>query len=353
MTAHSPYLADLAEGRETIVNWERLVQNIVDEYEKQMGIIHRIQKDAIQNGWDARIQQKGEEWSFTFELFRERDGLVYLTMTDSGTHGLTGSVLSPEEMEFDLPSSERWGRFESLAFTKVEEEAAIGARGQGKFIFVGASKDNAIYYDSLREDNTYRLGARAVIERTHSRVNHWDEDEGRILLHKRFPSLKPLSNIGTRVIIVNPIDDLLQSIKNDSLIDMIADTWWEIIQKYNGTIIVKDGKKELRVQVPAYIANMPVEDTDRLKVWIRENDAVQGSAGERYRIKRLHLVWQSPEKDHPDIRGIAVQRSGMKVCALEPPRDLPKDISDGIYGYIQFDRDLDRLMAERGVSHSL
>jgi len=35
----------------------------------------------------------------------------------------------------------------------------------------------------------------------------------------------------------------------------------------------------------------------------------------------------------------------MKVCTIDPPRDLPKDMSDSISGFIEFDADLDRLMA--------
>lgn len=353
MTMQEVTAIDLAEGRETAINWHRLLKNIVDEYGKQQGIVHGVQKDAVQNGWDARSHHKGDGWSFIFQLHREQNGSfpVYVSMMDTGTHGLTGRVLIPEEMESDLPPEERWGRFQSLAFTKEEEEGAIGARGQGKFIFIGASKQRCIYYDSLREDGTYRAGVHGVVSRTSSRVHHWDEDNGRDLLKERFPSLTPLSEVGTRVIIVDPIDELLEALNDESLANMVSDTWWEIIQKHDATIVIRGDDKEWKAEVPSYLSEIPTEDTDGAKVWHRENDSIEVPGG-NYRVKRLHLVWQDPEAVPSSVRGIAVQRSGMKVCIEEPPRDLPNELSDGVYGYIQFDNGLDRLMAvAEGVTH--
>jgi hypothetical protein len=351
MTIQSPYTEDLLGGRETTINWQQLVQNIVDEYEKHQGIVHGVQKDAVQNGWDARSHPKGEGWSFTIQLHRESKGLVYVSMTDTGTHGLTGRVLTSQEMEADLPAYERWGRFESLAFTKEEEEGAIGARGQGKFIFVGASKINQIYYDSLREDGTYRLGSRAVIGKTSSPVKTWEEGAGRDLLVKRFPSIEPLATFGTRVIIVEPIDELVEAINDGTLARAISDTWWEIIEKFSAKIIIKGENVELEATLPQHIRTMPEEDMNGFKVWLRENDTVDVS-GEKPRIKRLHLVWGPLEEVPSQIRGVSIQRSGMKICIEDPPRDLPREMADGIYGYIQFDNDLDKLMAmAESVTH--
>lgn len=82
----------------------------------------------------------------------------FFTMTDSDTCGLTGPVLDLKDYEQDLPENYHWARFESFAFTKTSPDA-IGARGQGKFIFLCASKLYTMYYDSLRDDGVYRLGA--------------------------------------------------------------------------------------------------------------------------------------------------------------------------------------------------
>src|SRR5262245_5985089 len=142
-----------AEARSTVINWRQLVQNIKDQYIQHASVTDGVQKDAIQNGWDARTKKNGRGWRIRFQL-NTSSKPNWFSFTDSGTYGLTGRILRPEELEADLPAHERWGRFENLAFTKghAEERAALGARGQGKFIFVAASENLRILYDTLRAD---------------------------------------------------------------------------------------------------------------------------------------------------------------------------------------------------------
>jgi len=155
--------SDLSTARSTTTNWKNQLGAIVDGYRQYHSVTHGVQKDAVQNGWDARVNKKSpQNWSIVFELIEEKGGNTYFTMTDAGTTGLTGSVLKPEQLLEDLPVEERWGRFENLAFTKNEEEEAIGARGRGKFIFVGASENSEILYDTLRSDDIYRFGFRTI-----------------------------------------------------------------------------------------------------------------------------------------------------------------------------------------------
>ena len=155
------YLAGV-EWRRTVRNWPEDVRAIVDGYRAYTTISHAVQKDAIQNGWSVRKNGKGAGWGFTFELL-EAVGKKFLIMADNGTKGLTGKVLTPEEYDNDLPGDERWGRFEGVAFTQPRAERTLGSRGRGKFIFVGASKEHTILYDTLREDGSYRFGFRTVI----------------------------------------------------------------------------------------------------------------------------------------------------------------------------------------------
>jgi hypothetical protein len=147
--------------RRTVRNWPADIKAVVDGYRAYTYIAHAVQKDAIQNGWSARTNKKGLNWTFTFEL-KETPDPKYLLMTDTGTTGLTGRVLKPEEYELDLPAEEKWGRFEGVAFTQPRSDRTLGSRGRGKFIFVGASKQNTILYDTLRNDGTYRFGFRSV-----------------------------------------------------------------------------------------------------------------------------------------------------------------------------------------------
>jgi hypothetical protein len=102
---------DLSRARSTVINWPVQVESIVDGYRGYRGISHGVQKDAIQNAWDARKDRKhANDWSISFELLKSKGGRRYFTITDKGTTGLTGKVLEPEELENDLPPIERWGR---------------------------------------------------------------------------------------------------------------------------------------------------------------------------------------------------------------------------------------------------
>jgi hypothetical protein len=116
-------------------------------------------------------------------------------MTDSNTLGLTGPVLEHvEDYEEDLQEDYHWARFESFAFTK-ESLDAIGARGQGKFIFLSASKKHLMYYDSLRDDGIYRVGGtratRTGCPILPSKGEKWEGDYGAEQLNKRC-GLEPL-----------------------------------------------------------------------------------------------------------------------------------------------------------------
>src|SRR3990172_6759748 len=134
---------DLSTARSTVINWPNQFMAIIDGYRGFKGVPHGVQKDAIQNSWDARKdKKKGRGWSLRIEVGHSKSGRVFLCITDRGTTGLTGRVLKPEELQEDLPAVERWGRFENVAFTKDPSEGALGSRGRGKFIFVGASKVN-------------------------------------------------------------------------------------------------------------------------------------------------------------------------------------------------------------------
>ena len=113
-----------APFQERTTNYKQLAQNIADDYGYSHSplsecISHGIQKDAIQNGWDAcetktknYIQQN---WAFEFEL-NEIQGSQILMLTDYGTCGLTGNLTSDDLKKLgkaaeELPENERWARW--------------------------------------------------------------------------------------------------------------------------------------------------------------------------------------------------------------------------------------------------
>jgi len=337
------------EVRRTVRNWPEDVRAIVDGYRSYATIPHAVQKDAIQNGWSARINKKGKGWSFTFELL-ETDERKFLLMTDQGTTGLTGRVLTPEEYEMDLPPEERWGRFEGVAFTQPRAERTLGSRGRGKFIFVGASKEYTILYDTLRNDGIYRFGFRTVIK-TESPVAAYDGEEGRQKLREMTRNLiEPLSALGTRVIIVNPIDELVEDIKKGRFLRYIGETWWEIILKYDATIKVKAGGRENTATIPEEF-DLKEEDSRNVRVWIKRNQRLPAGFRE-IRIKTLHIVYRSDGTVPEDIRGIAIQRDGMKIYTIEPRYMMQREIAERLYGYINFDADTEEdLLQDEGIEH--
>ncbi len=334
--------------RRTVRNWPEDVRAIVDGYRAHTTVSHAVQKDAIQNAWSAKKNKKGRGWSFTFELVEAKDR-KFLLMTDEGTTGLTGRVLAPEEYEMDLPGKERWGRFEGVAFTQPRAERTLGSRGRGKFIFVGASKELTVLYDTLRDDGSYRFGFRTVI-RTESPIAAYDGEDGKWKLREMTGNLiQPLSSVGTRVIIVGPLDELVHDIKSGRFLRYIGETWWEIMQKYDSTIKVKAGGREQVAGIPKEF-DLRDEDSKKFKVWIKKNQRiVAGFRG--IRIKNLHIVYNADGSVPEDMRGVAIQRDGMKICAIEP-RYMGREIAERLYGYINFDPDTEEVLLEdEGIEH--
>ena len=336
------------ETRPTIIDWQNLLGQIIGGYLEFRGIAHGLQKDGIQNGWDARRYKKGTGWFFAFELI-DCGKNTFLTMTDRGSTGLTGRVLTEDEMQSDLSERERWARFESLAFLKEPTGATLGARGRGKFIFVGSSKQRTILYDSLREDGTYRFGLRFV-KKTSSRVAAFDERSGKKKLADMTGGrINPLTEVGTRVIIVDPIDEVVGSLRDGSFLRFIGETWWEIIKKYNAKIAVRLNGKELMAKPPPEF-EFPEVDSRIYRVWIKENKKVT-AAGQEFKIKKLHIISNRKEPVPDDIKGISIQRGGMKICSVEP-RYLPEEIAETIYGYITLDKNTEQhLREDEGVEH--
>lgn len=350
---------DLTQTHSTIINWPNQVRQIVDGYRSYHCIAHGVQKDAIQNSWDARkdkINAKG--WEIEFELIENKD-LNLFSFTDRGTTGLTGRILLPEDLEKDLPVVEKWGRFENVAFTKDPSEHALGARGRGKFIFVGASDYAAkttdgknisklILYDTLREDGVYRFGFRTIIT-TDSRIQAFEGNEaiGKI---KELTNglLKPLKDVGTRVVIVDPLKELIDDVKNNNFIKYIEETWWEIIQDFKATIKVKIGTKINHAKLDKHFL-FPEKDSKRFKTWFKKE--VKLPQAPNYKVKNVVIVYDTENNIPEDLRGIFIQRGGMKVCAIQAT-GTERAIVNSIYGYINFDEKLDQeLQKDEGIEH--
>lgn len=328
-----PRILDFTKGRSRPANYISICRTIADSY--PLGIPHGVQKDAVQNGFHTATGSKTRPLEFTFELIKNGKG-IFFTMTDSNTKGLTGEVLKIENYD-RLKESDHWARFEGFGFTTPNPDA-IGARGQGKFIFLAASKDHLMYYDSLREDGTYRLGATQATEMDCPML-HWDGEEGRNIL-KELTDLEPLSRTGTRIIIVNPIKELVNEIKNGGFIYGIEETWFRAIEKGRLRVQIKGSDGTKAAKTPKLFP-IPPRDTANIKVWHKKNDEVRLLSGECFRIKHLQIGYKKGGQIPERLRGVAIIHNNMKITSISI-EGVPLDITNSIYGFVEFDHNLDR-----------
>ncbi len=339
------------DGRQRPTNYIQICHNIADSYPQ--GTPHGVQKDAIQNGIDA-VKGKGP-LKVHFELIRNMKG-CFFTITDSNTTGLSGPVLDIDEYDSNLSEDANWARFESFAFTKSRTDA-IGARGQGKFIFLNSSKDYTMYYDTFRDDGVYRLGgtqAQAVgcPILPPSDEEPWEGKRGAIELMERC-GLEPLSIPGARIIIVDPIDDLLTELQKGKFIQAIQETWVRAIEKNRAIITVSDGENSIEVKLPQPYP-LPNKDSIEHKVWILgknfEDNDIKLSSNEHFKIKRFHAVYLNTSKVPDYMRGIAIIHFGMKICSLEPTL-FPPHVRERVTGFIELDDLLDKELRKGENQH--
>jgi hypothetical protein len=340
-------IKDILKGettRERAVNFIQLAKNIVEDY--KYGMPHGVQKDALQNGWDAvdgpaTRNNVSSNWGFEFELTTTSSGVKIFTLTDKGTTGLTGNMTSKDEYSAEsLPQDEKWARWESLAFAK-SGKSDLGARGQGKMVFIVASKDHCIFYDSLRKDGTYRFGGTQATDRG-CPVFHHDGDEGKRKL-KDMLGLEPIENKGTRVIIYNPSDELIQTVESGEFLSFIEETWWPLILKFEAKITLKYGDFEKTAQVPDFFPIAEnLKETETFRTWIVDNKKIK-SLGSEYKIKHIKIAYNENEEKPERFQGIACFRGGMKVATIDFPilRLRPH-----VFGYVEFEDTVDEKLRE-------
>ena len=137
------------------------------------------------------------------------------------------------------------------------------------------------------------------------------------------------------------VDELIEDIKSGAFLEMISETWWGIIQKFKAQISLKCGSKVHTAEIPSEM-QLAEQDTADRKVWIRKNDVIPLNGGS-LRVKRLHAEFVKGRALPEHMRGIALQRGHMKICS-ERFWYAPRDISQAVCGYIEFDRELDQEM---------
>lgn len=327
---------------ERATNYIQLAKNYVDSYPSSS---HGVQKDAVQNGWDVKIEDTKkfiqENWKLEFELIKVKDRIPALAMRDYGTWGMTGNLTAKDvKSSKALPPEERWARWESLAFGK-ESSGLLGARGQGKLVFLNASKIHSIFYDSLRADGSYRFGGTTAKENG-CPINHLDGRIAKERIRKTL-GLGSIQTQGTRVIIMDPIDELVESIKSGEFLSFIQESFWPIFFKYQGIIRIKYDGQTFTAEIPnIFPITSRLRETDKFKIWVKERLPIKYE-GKKYFIKRICIACNLEKEVSEIFQGVACFRNSMKIVSVDFP---DRSLRDKVYGYVEFDEQAERLLKE-------
>ena len=368
------------------------VVNIIDAY--KMGALRALAQEPVQNALDA-VRPGQKTVAVEYRLLRRVSiaGEIchLLTVTDRGTTGLRGPIVSAADLEarnYQLKPEENWAAFEAQGYTK-ENEDALGSRGQGKAAFLyhshvpGESRRMTMLYDTLLEDGEYRLGMRFArpVDQVMS-PPLYDEAARRAIRGEQYAleggltiplSLEPLGDIGTRIIVPHIDDELVAALgSNGELARFLQRCWWRAVQigKLRIRVINEVDSIEVEIKAPSWWRSLP---RVRGKPSSRGNwrDLRDGSRacfwgdiafGDGHRIRRLVLLHNEDLQDdeigreHPEYAGIQILRGSQWIETRGARQDfgdfIPRDKRPGFRGFVEFDRGTDsRLRAAELSQH--
>lgn len=323
-----------------IKNDARDIEAIADEYKTKIRheqwLADGLQKDAIQNSWDARIDKKhGKGWECGFSLINIGSE-VFLCISDSGTTGLNGTKFSTENELVEILNENERG--EDLAYflnsnwsAKISEEG--GNRGRGKTLFLAGSRDKKIFFDSLRlSDKVYLFGELYLDTDKQVKFKIYFDNEGKKKIREIMKDgLAPLNEPGTRIFIINPDNSLKQTINTGVVLSFISNSSWERIRKYQARIFIEINGEKKYVPLPQWY------ESELRDVSEKEFPPEVIKSGTEYKIKRLVLRY-TPSGDLPEaIRGIAIQRDGMTIERLSADDLVHEEGMSNIYGWIEME----------------
>ena len=324
------------DNQETLVtlpsNYTKRVEQIINEYNSTgRGLVHGFQKDAIQNSVGARQTSSWNGWRCSIDLIENRCG-KFLCITDSGTAGLTGPNLEIEEIARMCDANENFPedwRLARISCNNVSGNLSIGAGlfGIGKTLYSAASKPSVCkyYFESLTAGFGYRCN---VNDKNKSRSEGaYEGEKGKDYIRSK-TGLEPIDHIGTRIIICDPKEEIIESINNGEMKRAIQETWWRIIPFHSDPSTGIFLKKE-KIKIPDqyldsnYDSNFFYEDDTSVNVLPDFN----------LRTKKVGF-FICKELDE-DLRGFYFYRRGMKIGQINLNDIVPKSISDRYFGYIE------------------
>ena len=350
-------------------NMVQVVENIVQGY--SMGAIRALAQEPVQNSKDAKNSSTAH---VEYRIHDRGEAGFMLTVTDCGTRGLGGPILTQEDIEQRdgiLEDGNDWAAFEGQGYTKANE-LALGSRGQGKAAFLynsditrdSGQRRMAIIYDTLLANGQYRLGVRYA--RPNDRVGTpplMDQDACAAIQSEEFEidqefkyplQLPALEDVGTRVVVPHLSREALDAFHSRELDKWLQLLWWRAIQTRAVRIAMVDENGQQRtITVPKWWEGEPWQDSPLLSnMYMVSNVPVPDFEG--FRIKRLVLLHDPELRAHkhlydpsePEFDGVQVMR-GMQWIETRSSRSdfdqhIPREFRAGFRGFVEFEMRLDK-----------
>lgn len=296
-----------------------------------VNLTNGFQKDDIQNHQGARKSKKWDNWKCDISIIKNEKGM-FLVCEDSGTYGLTGENMSVDSITEKVNNGEKFAAEERLArFTSMnisgDNQMGGGLYGVGKTVYSAASKDCTYYFDSLRDDGKYV----ANINKEGSVLPQALENEEAKKYIKSETGFDSKKTVGTRIIIPNPEDDIVEGIRSGEMVECIQESWWLIMERLPESAgISVNGKKVVvpeRIKKAKYPYELPKE--------------YMYHTG--YRVK--HFGFYLFENDEIPWNGISYYRKGMKIGEVDLKK-IPESIRGKYWGYIEVDEPWENELAD-------
>lgn len=349
-------------------NMVSTVRNAIESY--QMGPLRALAQEPVQNALDEKSAPKVRV-EYRLHTRSSPDGRPYylLTVTDSGTGGLKGPVLTPEQLDergYMLNEGENWAAFEGQGFTE-KSGTALGSRGQGKSSFLYHSdpsmilndgrERNLILYDTLLEGGEYRFGMRYAQPADKIMSPPFYGDDARLrIMDEHFVepgltvslNLDPLTETGARIIVPFATQGAVAAIHSRELHRWLQRCWWRAIQTGRLEIIVTDEHEHPElIQPPPWWENQP---------WTKPTTTTHEFAnldvGDGLNIKRVVVHYnpdlQSDEIPHylPQYAGVQLLRGRQWIQTLNFNEfdSVPADKRAGLRAFAEFDIKLEEIL---------
>ncbi len=297
---------DITSIRTERIDWDetKVVDRIVRQYED---LPKAFQKECIQNSWDARLDRReGKEWKIKIYFFKDGNRKTHLIIEDFGTKGM---------------NEKRLDAFLSL-WKPAKEHLDAGGQGQGKFVLMGASKENILITETIDEKDCYKC--------RFLQQGRKNKDGQSMTIENLISGVKTLNHRGTKIWVYNVTKDFLKINISQKFIDSIIESWWQILgDRFNAEIFLFDKKIKIP-QLPPFKEELVLLENKQL-----------GNFGV---IKRLVLRFH--ENPIPEIfQGVKVQRANMMIVKI--PFDVYEEgYKNRFSGYIEFDDSLESFLKD-------